>query len=265
MSVYYKEKPEYLMRSLKSIWDEQVSKPFQIVLVEDGVLTEELYCVIKEWKSRLSEKLKIVTIDKNIGLALALNEGLKHCECDIIARMDSDDISHPNRFEVQVDFMNKKNVDVLGSWVYEFDDNEGCVRLHNSMPEHNNDIVDYAKKRNPIYHPSVMFKKKSVLEVGGYKNMLWFEDYFLWVRMMNNGSLFYNITQPLISVRSGVGLIKRRRGIEYAKKEYDFLTAVWQIGFLSNVQYTSNVISRLVIRMLPENMITKVYKYIRKS
>jgi glycosyltransferase involved in cell wall biosynthesis len=99
MSVYYKENPEYLQQALESIWDAQTLKPDEIVLVEDGPLTTELYSILTNWKNKLDKILKRVPLEKNEGLTKALNMGIEHCSGEFIARMDSDDISCPNRFE----------------------------------------------------------------------------------------------------------------------------------------------------------------------
>ncbi|GHV72345.1 hypothetical protein AGMMS49928_29020 [Spirochaetia bacterium] len=106
LSVYKNEKPEYLNRALVSIWDDQTLKPDQIVLVEDGQLTSELDKVIDEWQQRLSDIFTVVNLPENVGLGAALNEGLKYCKHDLVARMDTDDVSLPDRFEKQIAFMN---------------------------------------------------------------------------------------------------------------------------------------------------------------
>ena len=131
MSVYFKEKAEYFQQSMESIWDNQTLKPFEIILIEDGILTNELYDLIEKWKIKIGDKFKIIPLPRNQGLTKALNIGIEYCKGDFIARMDTDDISAPNRFEKQIDFFKKNSeVDVLGGSIQEFDDSvsKGFIR-----------------------------------------------------------------------------------------------------------------------------------------
>lgn len=126
LSLFAKENPTYFKLSMKSIWDDQIRKPDQIVLVEDGPITKELESIANEWKQKLGNILTIVKLERNQGLAIALNEGAKYCTGDFIARMDTDDISLPNRFQVQESYLLKhKDVVLLGGGMIEFNDEEG--------------------------------------------------------------------------------------------------------------------------------------------
>src|SRR5690606_8150992 len=101
------------------------------------------------------------------------------------------------------------------------------------LPEKHEAIALYAKTRCPINHPAVMYKKAAVEKAGGYKKMMWFEDYYLWVRMLLTGAKFYNIQEPLVHMRAGLGQLERRSGKEYAKSEILLLTKFRRLGFLS--------------------------------
>ena len=109
MSIYHKEKPEYFDQAMDSIWEHQTVKPDQVVLVEDGPLTTELYDAIKNWKVKLGEVLDIISLEKNLGTGGAKSIGLEKCKGDYIAVMDTDDISTPERFEKQIKFLEKKH------------------------------------------------------------------------------------------------------------------------------------------------------------
>ena len=198
ISVYCTEKPQYLDRALKSIWDEQLLKPNQIVLVKDGPLTEELENVIEFWKNRVGSIFDIISLELNVGLGEALNIGIKSCIHDLVARMDSDDISLPSRFLDQIKlFKEKTNLDIIGSNVGEFWEEESVVAFR-MVPMTNEDIIKKSKRKNPFNHPSVMYKKKAVLEAGGPQNFTGFDDYFLWIRMIKNGSKCENIQKVLL-------------------------------------------------------------------
>lgn len=119
ISVYYKEKPEYLKDAINSIFN-QTLRPNEVILVEDGKLTDELHNTIKKLQEKYNE-IKTVCLKENKGLGPALNEGLKHCSYNIVARMDSDDICMPDRFKIQTDFLEKHpEIDIISGWIDEF-------------------------------------------------------------------------------------------------------------------------------------------------
>jgi len=265
MSVYHKEKPHYLDSALESVWVGQSVKPDEIVLVEDGPLTNELYNVVKRWKNRLGERLIVVSLERNVGLGRALNEGLLYCRNDIVARMDADDISMSDRFEKQIGIMRDSlDIDICGSWVSEFETDENNIISYRKVPEKHEDILKFSKSRNPMNHPSVMFRKKSVLAVDGYKDMPWFEDYYLWVRMIINGAKLYNLQEPLVKMRVGDGQIGRRSGILYAKSEINMQRELLRLGFIGKRRFVSNIFLRISVRVLPLRLAKSVYLIIRK-
>lgn len=263
MSIYYKEEVEYFNRSMQSIWDEQTTKPDEIVLVQDGKLNDDLYKIIYKWKIKLGEVLKIIPLEHNIGLGDALNEGIKHCIHELIARMDTDDISLPNRFEKQLKVFENSDVDICSSWVSEFDNDENTIISYRKVPKEQDEIVNYSKIRNPINHPAVMYKKSTIIKAGGYKKMIWFEDYYLWSRMILNGAKFYNIQEALVNMRAGYGQLERRGGLRYAIEELKFLKRLKDIGFLSTSQFIKSVVIRFIARILPKSLLKNIYKKIR--
>ena len=248
---------------MQSIWDEQSVKPDEIVLVQDGKLTDELYEVIDKWQKKLREVLKTVPLEKNVGLGDALNIGLQHCSNELVARMDTDDIARNDRFEKQLKIFEDSDVDICSSWVSEFDNDENEIISYRKVPETHEEIVDFAKKRCPINHPAVMYKKSSVQSAGGYKKMMWFEDYYLWARMILNGSKFYNIQEPLVNMRAGYGQLERRSGFKYAIEEYKFLIRLKEIGFLNGFEFCRNLLVRFTARVLPKKIVKAIYKKLR--
>ena len=95
--------------------------------------------------------------------------------------------------------------------------------------------------------------------------MIWFEDYYLWARMILNGTKFYNIQEVLVNMRAGYGQLERRSGLEYAKNELNLLNTLKKEGFLNNFQYIKNIFIKIPIRLLPKSIIKIVYKFLRKS
>jgi len=263
MSIYYKEEAEYFDRCMRSIWEEQTHKPSEIILVEDGKLTVDLYIMIEEWKKKLGDIFKNISIEKNVGLGDALNLGLQYCTYDLVARMDTDDIALDNRFEKQLEVFNDDNIDVCSSWVSEFDDNEDEIVSYRRLPEMHEEIVKFAKKRNPINHPAVMYKKSFVQKAGGYKKMMWFEDYYLWVRMIRVNAIFYNIPEPLVSMRAGYGQLERRSGIRYAMSEIALQKLFLKLEFISRYEFIRNISIRFIIRVIPKSLVKIIYKLLR--
>ena len=263
MSIYYKEKLDYFDRAMQSVWDEQSVKPHEIVLVQDGKLTDELYEVIEKWKNALGDIFKTIALEKNVGLGDALNIGIKECTYELIARMDTDDIALPDRFEKQLKAFENSNIDICSGWVSEFDSDEKEIVSYRKIPEKHDEIVSYSKLRNGINHPAVMYKKSADEKAGGYKNMIWFEDYYLWARMILNGAKFYNIQEPLVNMRAGYGQLERRGGVKYAIEEFKFLNRLKEIGFLSLSQFIKSVMIRFIARVLPKSLLKNIYKKIR--
>lgn len=260
LSVYYKEKPNCLKESLSSIF-KQRCLPNEVILVEDGPLTCELNNVISEFLDK-GLKMEIVRLAKNQGLGKALNEGLKHCSYDLVARMDTDDIAKPDRFEKQITaFRDHPELEAVGAWIDEFegDDVSNIISIR-KLPEHHSEIYQFAKKRNPINHPVVMFRKKAVLAVGGYQNFPFFEDYDLWVRMLLNGARFYNIQESLLYFRFSSDMFKRRGGLRYIKMEISFQNRLKRFGFISITEFLSNILIRLIARIIPNSVRGFLYK-----
>lgn len=265
MSVYAKEKPEYLDRALRSITDDQELLPCEIVLVEDGPLTDELNDTIEKFVLKHKDMLKIVKLDENRGLGNALRIGLMHCTNDIVARMDSDDISLPERFKIQYKFFIEHNFDVVGANTLDFYGNEDNIVGMRKVPEFHEDIVAYSKKRSPVNHVAVMFKKSSVLNVGSYKEIKGFEDYYLWIRMIRNGYLFYNIQSPLLKVRTSKERITRRGSFKYLRTEVNFFKMLHEIGYINTVEYLNAISIRALFRIVPDNVRLFLYrKFLRK-
>ena len=201
MSVYYKESPIYFERAIESIWSDQTVKPLQIVLVKDGPLKKDLEIIISDWKNKIGNKLEIVSLSENVGLATALNEGLKYCKCDLVARMDSDDVCLPERLALQLSlFESQESIDVVGGYAIEIDALENRGRLR-KMPVFHKEIVS-SMWACSLIHPTVMFKKNRIMSLHGYNASLRRrQDYDLWFRCVRHGLIFHNLPYPLILYR----------------------------------------------------------------
>jgi len=214
MSIYKKENPMYFDKALKSIWDEQVLKPDEIILVKDGKLTDELEKIIKKWENKIPNILKVVGYEDNRGLGYALNYGLKYCNGEYIARMDTDDIALPQRFKKQIEFLKKnRDIDVVGSYIQIIDENNNKKEII-KYPLTHKELFKFFKKRDPLAHPSVMFKKSFFEKVKGYPLERKNQDTLLWAEGFFNGCKFANINKVLLLFRQTDETMNKRGNIK---------------------------------------------------
>lgn len=266
MSLYIKEKSEYLKKSIDSMINQSI-KPEQIVIVKDGPLTNELNDVLDTYLRNFPNLFSIVNSEKNIGLGLALNLGLQHCRNELVARMDTDDISLPDRCEKQLNiFKENINVDIVGSWISEFVDNENNVIGKRIVPNKHEEIIIYLKNRCPFNHMSVMFKKSAVIKSDGYKDFFFNEDYYLWIRMYENKCNFFNIQESLVNVRVNFETYKRRGGLKYFNSELNIQKYMKNKKIISATTYVYNVFIRFILQIiLPNNIRSYVFRKIVRN
>ncbi len=244
MSVYHKEKPEYLEQAIASI-QAQTLPTDDFVLVCDGPLNAVLDTVIAKKQQEMGETLNVVRLAKNGGLGNALNEGIKHCKNELVARMDSDDIAYQDRCEKQIAvFYAHPEVSVCSGIVEEFTSTPDVVDAKRVPPEAHEEIVEFAKKRNPFNHPCVMYKKSAVEAVGSYQDFYLLEDYYLWLRMLMAGYQGYNIQEPLLHMRAGSDMYLRRAGWKYAKTQTRLFKFMKSQGFIDEGQYIKSCVIR---------------------
>ena len=255
MSLYQKEHAEYLRLALDSMINQTV-KPDEIVLVEDGPLTDELYTVVKEYKVKYPDLLHIVVIKKNLGLGLALNVGLKACRNEFIARMDTDDISRPDRCRKQLIFFEKHPlITILGGQIEEFITSPDEPIGKRIVPQTNQELKEFMKKRCPFNHMTVMFKKSDVMKAGNYKDWFWNEDYYLWIRLALKEYKFANLPDTLVYARVGADMYQRRGGKKYFKSEYGLQKIMLDKKMIGFPTFVSNVGKRIIIqRFLPNKI-----------
>lgn len=244
MSVYHKEKPEYLKQAIASI-QAQTLPTDDFVLVCDGPLNDALDAVIAKKQQEMGKTLNVVRLAKNGGLGNALNEGIKHCKNELVARMDSDDIAYQDRCEKQIAvFYKHSEVSICSGIVEEFTSTPDVVDAKRVPPEAHEEIVEFAKKRNPFNHPCVMYKKSVVEAVGSYQDFYLLEDYYLWLRMLMAGYQGYNIQEPLLHMRAGSDMYLRRDGWKYAKTQVKLFKFMKEQGFIGEGQYIKSCVIR---------------------
>lgn len=254
ISVYFNDDPKYFYEALNSLVNQTIS-PDEIVIVNDGKLPSQLNEIQNRFIDSSSISVNIVRLSKNLGLGRALAVGVENCKYDLIARMDSDDISLPNRFELQLKYMmSNPNIDVLGGSINEIPSELPRVR---KAPSGDGRIKAIMKIRNPMNHVTVMMKKQAVMDSGSYLHMPFFEDYFLWFRMRNKYN-FDNLNTILVNVRTGNEMVERRRGLGYISSEINFFKAVKNLGHINSIELLFILLIRLPARLLP----TKALKFL---
>lgn len=262
MSTYRKDSVFFLREALQSILS-QTLLPSDMVIVKDGPLTKELDDELQFFRETVTFPLRILELSTNVGLGLALAEGIKFTAYDLVARMDADDIAKPERFMRQISFLAENlDVDVLSCWVDEFIDQTDIVSRIKKIPETHNEIKSYMQKRNPINHPATVFKKSTILKASNYQDFYLNEDYYLWIRVMSVGAIFYNIQDSLLFFRVNSEMYKRRGGFRYIKQDIKLQLFMYHSKFISLGRMFSNLIIRIPIRLLPNSLRSIIYKYI---
>jgi len=260
MSVYHRENPEYLRKSMNSMFA-QTAATNDFVLVCDGPLTPELDAVIAEMEVAHPDVLRVVRLEENVGLGCALNTGVQYCRNALIARMDSDDIALPERCEMELVVMEEKpDVSIVGSVIEEFSKDESVTDSKRVVPQTHEEILQFAKTRNPFNHPSVMYRKQAVLDAGNYQTVRYMQDYYLWVAMLMKGFKGYNIQQPLVRMRANENLFKRRSGWQYIKIQLDLFGLMRKNGFISVPRYLLSCVIRICSGVAPNGMRQLVFK-----
>lgn len=260
MSVYKKENPVYLRQCLESLLAQTVL-PSEIVIVKDGPLTTQLEQVLSEYVKAQPSLYNIVTLEKNMGLGLALAHGITHCKNELVARMDTDDIAKSDRFEKQLaQFESDEQLDICGSHILEFEDNVDNIVAIRKVPVTDEQIKKYQKRRDGFNHMTVMFKKSTVLDAGNYQDCPLMEDTLLWANMFIHGAKAINIDESLVFVRIGKDMFERRGGFAYFKKYKQGRKMVKQTGYIGAVDYYYTLAVQLIVALIPNKLRGFVFK-----
>lgn len=266
MSLYIKEKPEYLKQSIESMIHQTVT-PDEIVIVKDGPLTNELEEVLTKYEEKYPELFNIIVSEENLGLGLALNLGLKHCKNELVARMDTDDISLPDRCEKQMQkFKQDNELVIVGTMVDEFYDDPNKIISKRIVPTKHNEIYEFARRRSPFNHPTVMYKKGKVLKYGGYGDLRRNQDVDLFGRMLFSGCKAANLNESLLLFRSNESLSKRRRSWVNTRSYITTIRKFWKLGYSSFADYAIIAIVQTIMFVCPLRVQNWLYKkFLRKK
>lgn len=253
-SVYKNDTPEYVRVALDSMLVNQTIKPSEIVLVRDGQVSAKLDDLLKEYASNYPGIFNIICLEQNGGLGNALKLGVEAAKYDIIARMDSDDICLPNRFELQLRFMTQyPEIDIVGGQMTEFINTHDNIIGKRVVPCANDEIYEFMKNRCALNHVTVMFRKEAVITAGNYQDWFWNEDYYLWIRMMISRCKFANLPDVLVNVRSGTDQYARRGGRKYYESEKGIKRLQLENNMITQCEYCFYVMQRYIVQILMPN------------
>ena len=253
MSVYKNDKPAEVAVALDSVVN-QSARPTEIVLVVDGPIPSALSNVLDEFSEKYVDLFNIIRLPENKGLGNALMLATEVAKYELVARMDSDDICMPGRFEKQLAcFEQDPDLSIVGGAISEFIDTPDNVVGHRVCPLTDMEIRNYMTRRCALNHVTVMFRKSEVLRVGNYQDWFWNEDYYLWLRMLLAGCKFANLPDTLVNVRVGRDMYARRGGWKYFKSEAGIQRYMWKHKLISFPKYLYNVTIRFVLQVAMPN------------
>lgn len=253
MSIYKNETVSNFSTAIDSVIN-QTLKPNEIILVRDGKVPEELQLCIDNYLDKYADLITYIPLEKNGGLGNALNIGIKKAKNELIARMDTDDICVPNRFELQVNaFLNDETLDVVGGQVNEFIGDTNNIIGQRIVPNSNSEIYKYIKTRSPFNHPTLMYKKSSVMKAGNYIELHYLEDYYLWCRMALLNYKFLNLPEVLVNMRMTEDTYQRRGGYSYFESFKVLEKYKLKNRLINYFKYLKNIILRFCQCVLISN------------
>lgn len=254
MSVYKNDNADDFITAVNSIYNQTV-RPDEIVLVVDGPIGNSLKEAIGLLQKEISI-MNVIWLAQNKGHAIARQTGLEAAKYNLIAIMDADDISLPNRFQMQLDVFRKHDdVAIVGGLINEFiNEIDNCVGTR-WVPEKDEEIKSYLRNRCPMNLMTVMMKKEPVQKVGGYIDWYCEEDYFLWIRLTLAGYKFYNIQKNLVNVRVGEAMYHRRGGKKYFLSEAKLQKYMYEHKLITYPKYIYNVLIRFAVQVVMPNKV----------
>ena len=253
LPVYREDSPEFFKRALMSSTVEQTLQPEQVVIVRDGEVPDKLQSAIDRAHKDVPMPVHVVELQHNVGLAHALNAGLEACEHDVVARIDADDVSLPERFELQWAVLGT-GLDLVGTGMVEFQDDTSELGKTRVPPVGAKRIREHARTHNPFNHPTMMYRKAALAKIGNYEPFGSMEDYWLGIRLIDSGAKVENIPRPLVAYRVGAGAFNRRGGVKQAKTEIALQRKMLEMGFITRTQYVRNVAMKGLYRLLPADV-----------
>ena len=259
MSTYAGDRPDYLRLAFTSTVHDQTRRPDEVVLVQDGPVSDELAGALAELAANSPVPVEHVVMAENVGLGPALDAGLAACSHETVARMDADDVSVPERFEKQLPLI-EDGADIVGAGLLEFGKSTADVVGRRTPPTDPDEIRRVIGFRDPLNHPTIVYRKSAVFAAGGYQDMALMEDYLLFARMVREGARPANVADPLVYYRVGAGAYARRGGRQLLRSELALQRRFLELEITTRTQYVRNVTIRGGYRLVPESLRKAAYR-----
>lgn len=263
LTVYDKEKPEHFVTAIESIVN-QTLKTNDFVIVADGPLTFELDAILEQYTGKYPY-INLIRLEKNKGSGYASQQGLKHIKNEVLAKMDSDDISVLDRMEKELAKINE-GYDVVGGAIAEFSSDPNKIEGIKRLPQKLEDIIKFSRRRNPIANVTVMYKKSMIEQVGGYQDLVMLEDYTLAIKLIQSGAKVINLQEVMVNVRSGREQMIRRSNKMLYKNMKDLRKYMLDTKYITKSQYFCYNFQTWIFLSTPAFMKKILYKaFLRKK
>lgn len=265
MSLYINETARNFQDCIESVIN-QTLVPDEIVLVLDGPIKDDLKELIEEYILKYPGRINLVKNEKNLGLGLALKKGVEHCKYDLIARMDTDDICRPDRFEKQIkEFIDDSELDICGSHIIEFEGDVHNRITKRMVPITHDAIIEYQKMRSAFNHMTVMYKKNKVMDSGNYEDAPYMEDDMMWMNLILNDAKCKNIDDYLVFVRVGKDMFARRGGKKYFFHYKDARKKYLNAKYINLYEYYLSLLIQIVVSLVPNNLRSIIFKKVLRE
>lgn len=255
MTVYSGSNPYYLDVAIESLLD-QTYKASEIIIMINGKIDGECEDVL----NRFGNKIKVYRIKNNKGQGHALSTGLEKCKYDLVAIHSDYDIAMPDRFEKQVRYFEHHDVDILGGQILEIHNKTNELFGIRKVPLRDGEIRAYMRTRCPFNHPTVMFKREKILEVGNYPDIRYMADYALWIQAYD--LRMANINDVLAKVRVDNSLLKKKSSFKYIASIRKVEHMLHERGIINWIEMEFNILSRSFVALLPNFIRKRIYKHV---
>lgn len=264
MAVYKKDRPEWFKQAIESLRNQTVVSD-DIVIVVDGPLTPQLDAVLCQYENEKS--ISLIRLRQNQGLGNALNVGIEQAKNELIARMDSDDVAVLNRFELQIaEFDKNPELDILGGQIAEFIDNPDEIVTHRKVPTTHLEIKNFARRRSPFNHPTVMYRKSTIQKLGCYDiSAIRVEDYDLWLRALSQGAVCANLDVVLLNYRSTIDAMKRRKTLTSLKNHIKARARFYARRYISLSDFLYGTITQTALFIMPIRLANVVFNKVARK
>lgn len=264
MAVYKNDKPEWLKQAVESILNQTVRSD-DIVIVRDGVVPRELEEVLESYDKKHRE-ITVVRLEENVGAGQARNKGVGRVKNELVAIMDADDISLPNRFELQLaEFNGNIELALVGGQLSEFEGDPDNIVGYRKVPTDYGAIKRFARYRSPINHVTVMFKKSAFSAVGGYPKLTRAEDYYMVSSLLAKNYAISNLQSVIVNCRIGSDNINRRKTWQNVRENITSRWKIHKLGTLSLMDFCISSGAQLFLFIMPVGLLGAFFNTVLRS